>query len=638
LFEPLIKNLVRKLDVAAVAYLERQQLINLMAVPGTLMFLLLFWAFSGAGGLMLVLGLFVIALEVGIAIGLFLLKDRYEDQVLDWIGAADAIEGHLTGGDVFGEWTEFLQTPSRDPELESIRSLCQELPDEYPPKAVGEYCGPDGVALMHECIERLRVGIVSRAYEDFQVWWDARQDAKHGLDGPVRRTKKKRKKKKTKATGETRKTKKKAKLTGKRKLGRPSAGEADAVMRVASMSGGILDRDEQRRIDQEADQESVRAGKEDRRNAKRDARRARKATRKAMKIEKKLRIRAAMMEAVEDEMILYQDEELEDSVPQRRAAPMQRPHDPHADAYEDEEEEQQEYEQEEYEDEQEPEEDEQPAHHKQLRQQPPPPEPAPKQRRQRGLTEAAALQEVMRSGLTAHHYDDAQVRLTEQLGRFPKPREVLKALKAQSSKKSRKHAKQKKARRPSPSNKAMRPMAAFRIDSGPAVQGHKQLRPAGNARTVARVILVLGLIAGAPFAAWRVPRPETTPITISGKVHHRVLDHAPDIQHELRTPFEELFGYKPVNLVDGERIYVNDEDYKKCWPESWDAIYSGRYSVVITAEVTQLLFGGHSVARVTSAERVDLPVATTTEYTLEAPEAPQQWQPVRRIRRPRLRH
>ena len=144
---------------------------------------------------------------------------------------------------------------------------------------------------------------------------------------------------------------------------------------------------------------------------------------------------------------------------------------------------------------------------------------------------------------------------------------MLKALKAQSSKKSRKHAKQKKARRPSPSNKAMRPMAAFRIDSGPAVQGHKQRRPAGNARTVARVILVLGLIAGAPFAAWRVPRPETKPITISGKVHHRVLDHAPDIQHELRTPFEELFGYKPVNLVDGERIYVNDEDYKKCWPE-----------------------------------------------------------------------
>ena len=61
MFEPLIKNLVRKLDVAAVAYLERQQLINLMAVPGTLLFLLLFWAFSGAGGLMLVLGLFVVA-------------------------------------------------------------------------------------------------------------------------------------------------------------------------------------------------------------------------------------------------------------------------------------------------------------------------------------------------------------------------------------------------------------------------------------------------------------------------------------------------------------------------------------------------------------------------------------------------
>jgi len=631
LFEPLIKNLVRKLDIAAAAYLERQQLINLLAVPGTLLFLLLFWALSGAGGLMLVLGLFVVAIEVGVAVGLFLLKDKYEEQVLEWLGAADAIEGHLTGGDVFGEWTDFLQTPSRDPELETIRALCQTLPDDYPPKAIGDYCGPEGIAMMHECIERLRVGIVSRAYEDFTVWWDARQDARDGLDRPVRKTRSKKTKKKTRK-------KKTGKKRGLRRLGRATADEAEAVMRVASMSGGILDRDEQVRIDQEAQEESVRGDREDRRSAKRAARTARKATRKAMKIEKKMRIRAAMMEAVEDEMILYQDEELEESAPQRRSQTVQRPQDPHADAYEDEQEEDQEYEQEEeYEDEEEHEEE---AHHKPIRQQPPPPppEPAPKRRRQRGLTEAAALQEVMRSGLTAHHYDDAQVRLTEQLGRFPKPREVLKALKAQSSKKSAKREKKQKAKTRGRPNKAMRPMAAFRIDTGPAIQGRRQARTPGNARTVARVILVLGLIVGAPFAAWRIPRPETQPITLSGKVHHRVLDHAPDIQHELRTPFEELFGYKPVNLIDGERIYVNEADYKLCWPESWDAIYSGRYSVVITAEVTELLFGGYSVARITSAERVDLPVATTTEYTLEAPEDPQQWQPTRRFRRPRLHH
>ena len=50
MFEPLIKNLVRKLDIAAEAYLERQQMINLLAVPGTLLFLLLFCAAGASGG------------------------------------------------------------------------------------------------------------------------------------------------------------------------------------------------------------------------------------------------------------------------------------------------------------------------------------------------------------------------------------------------------------------------------------------------------------------------------------------------------------------------------------------------------------------------------------------------------------
>ena len=605
MFEPLIKNLLRKLDIAAEAYLERQQIINLLAVPGTLLFLLLFWAFSGAGGFMLVLGLFVVAIEVGIAVGLFLLKDKYEDQVLEWAGAADAIEGQLTGSDVFGEWTEFLQNPSTDPELEQIRALCQTLPDQYPPTVVGEYCGPDGITLMQESIVRLRVGIVSKGYEDFTVWWAARQDAKLGLDVPGRLPKKKKEKKKKKKKGTPR-------------FGRATADEADAVMRVASMSGGILDRSEQQRIDREAAEETVRSDKEDRRDAKRALRTAKKATKQAVKQEKKLRHRAAMIESVEDEMVLYQDEDPEDSAPQHRSHPTQTPPRPHVDTYEEEEEE---YEQD--------------APHRQIQQ--PKPPPAPKRRGQRGLTEAAALQEVMRIGLTAHHYDDAQVRLTEQLGRFPKPREVVKALKSQFSKKSLKRENKQKVKTTSASRKPQRPMGTFRIDSGVDMQGHRSRRPVSAVRTFARMVFVVGLIAGTPFAAWRIPRPETKPIMITGEVHHLILDHAPDIQHKIRTPFEELFGNRPVNLIDGERIYVNDEDYGLCWPESWDAIYEGRYSVLITAEVTQLLFGGYSVARITSAERVNMPVATGTDYAIETPSLPEQWKPARRFHRPRLR-
>ena len=602
MFEPLIKNLVRKLDNAAEAYLERQQMINLLAVPGTLLFLLLFWAFSGAGAFMLLLGLFVVAIEVGIAVGLFLLKDKYEDQVLEWVRAADAIEGRLTDDDLFGEWTEFLQSPCTDPELEQIRSLCQALPDQYPATEEGEYCGPEGIELMQQCIVRLRVGIVSRGYDDFTVWWAARQEAKHGLGGPVHKTRKR--KKKTKSTV---------------KLGRATADEADAVMHMASMSGGILNRSDQERIDREAGKESVKAGKEERRDAKRASRVARKATKLAVKQEKKLRHRAAMMEAVEDEMVLYEDEDLEDSVPQHLSGPTQTPARPHVET-----------------DDEDPQQDEQESYHSQIPHHSPPPPPAPKRRRKRGLTEAAAIQEVMRSGLTAHHYDDAQVRLTEHLGRCPKPSEVVKALKSQFSKKSQKREKKQKVKTAGPRRKAQRPMATFRIDSGDDMQSHQRRRPASAVRTFARMVFVFGLIVGAPFAVWRIPRPETKPIMITGEVQHRVLDHPPDMQHKLRTPFEELFGHKPVNLDGGERIYVNAEDYGLCWPESWDAIYEGRYSVIVTAEVRQLLFGGYGVARITSAERVDVPVATGTEYSLETPDIPEQWQPARRYHRPRF--
>ena len=76
LFEPLIKTILRKLDVGVEAYLERQQIINLLAIPSTILFLLLFWAFSGAGGAMLLLGLLLPTADVAASGGLFLWKEE----------------------------------------------------------------------------------------------------------------------------------------------------------------------------------------------------------------------------------------------------------------------------------------------------------------------------------------------------------------------------------------------------------------------------------------------------------------------------------------------------------------------------------------------------------------------------------
>ena len=592
MFEPLIKTILRKLDVGVEAYLERQQIINLLAIPSTILFLLLFWAFSGAGGAMLLLGLLLTTAEVGAAGGLFLLKEKYRDQIQEWTCAADAIEAQLTASDAFGEWTEFLQNPAGDPELEQIREMCQDLPDRYPPQDVGDYCGPEGLKLLQASIDRLRVGIATKAYEDFTLWRAVRKQGAGGAGASRRRSAR----------------------TSKRK-GTPAArgsapGEAAGVMRVPTMSGAFLDEETASRVDAEAEQESRRDVRRVGRAVRKDAKVARKATRRAVKDEKKLRQRAATLEAREDEMVLYQDDPDEEPAGRGMRAPMQAPVE---ECYEDEEEEE--------------------------AFEPAPPPPAPKRRRQRGLTEAAAIQQIMRAGLTAHQYDEAQHQLASKLGRDPKPAEVLKALTAQFSKKSQKRrarakAAQAKSNVKAANRSARRPMQTFRIDTMSDGKTSVQREPVGAARTFARLVFVMVMLAGSPFLAWRVPRPETTPLVITGEVRHQILDHAPDMQHQLRTPFEQLFGNKPVMLVDGKRLYVNAEDYVLCWPESWDEIYEGGYSVMITAEVRQLIFGGYSVASISSAERVYRPVATGSDLGIEpASDDP----PVRRWRQRGLR-
>ena len=596
MFEPLIKSILRKLDVGIEAYLERQQIINLLAIPSTILFLLLFWAFSGAGGAMLLLGVLLTTAEVGAAGGLFLLKEKYRDQIQEWTCAADAIEAQLTASDTFGEWTDFLQNPAGDPELKQIRELCQNLPDQYPPQAVGEYCGPEGLKLLQDCIERLRAGIASKAYEDFAAWRAVRKQGGGRAGASGRRSARTSKRKGTPAARGT------------------AREEAADVVRVPTMSGAFLDEETAARVDAEAEQESRRETKLVGRTARKDAKTARKATKKAVKEEKKFRRHATMLEAREDEMVLYEDDTDEEPAGRDMQAPVQAPMQPPVpESHEDDEEE----------------EEVEPA----------PPPPAPKRRRQRGLTEASAIQKAMRAGLTAHHYDEAQHQLASKLGRDPRPAEVLKALTAQFSKRSQRRwakakAKQAKSKTGQVKSPIRRPMQAFRIDGTSEKRASVQREPTGPVRTFARVVFVLAILAGSPFLAWRVPRPETKPLIITGEVRHQILDHAPDMQHQLRTPFEQLFGNKPVMLVDGNRLYVSAEDYVLCWPESWDEIYEGGYSVMITAEVRQLIFGGYSVASISSAERVYRPVATGSDLGI-APASDDP--PVRRWRQRGLR-
>jgi len=622
LLEPLIKVMLLKLDVAAERYFERQQLINLVAIPGTILFLMLFWAFSGAGGVVVLLGLFLTTVEVCLAAGLFLLRDRYEDLVREWANAADAIEAHLNGTDVFDEWTEFLQRPATDPALERMRVQCEELPDQYPPDSPDAYCGADGIRLLRSTVEQLRVGIISKAYADFVVWWAERNGRDTDLDKPSRsvgkktRTKKKKKKRKKKATGRSK---------------RASAGiSSDAVSSLPTLSSSFLAASTQDRVDREADEELEKEKRQQARHVRRAARVARRATRKAVRQEKKQHKRAAMLASLDDEVLLYEDDpetDIDRGLPRHTmrapvAPPVEEPVEQDVEeVYEE------------------------PVAPPPPRQLPPLPVPSPKppkQRRIRGMTEAAAIQRVMKAGFTAHDYDATHEQLSSRQGREIKPAEVVKTMfgRAKTDRKRRSSVRTSGPPKLGRRGSWGRAGGAFRIDGEPILQGERRRRDSGHSRTVGRVVVILVVLLSVPFATWRLPSPDAAPVVINGKVHHRILDKAPTVQHKLRTPFEGLFGNKPVMLLDGQRIYVDPKDYQLCWPESWSAIYKQGYSVVITAEARPLLFGGYSVATITSAKRIDRPVPTLTEIIVEPPEplAPpeppeRQWTPRRSLQR-----
>jgi hypothetical protein len=69
---------------------------------------------------------------------------------------ADTLEAFLTATGRPRDWDRFLSTPLGDPTLEAIRLRCGHLAEEFPPKAVGEYCSAAGKQVIREAIVRLR--------------------------------------------------------------------------------------------------------------------------------------------------------------------------------------------------------------------------------------------------------------------------------------------------------------------------------------------------------------------------------------------------------------------------------------------------------------------------------------------------
>ncbi len=317
---------------------------------------------------------------------------------------------------------------------------------------------------------------------------------------------------------------------------------------------------QRRKADREADTEAARADREEKRDAKRAARLAKKAVKKAVKHEKKTGRKGRTVDMPRElplppEQMPSLDDD-DDAPDEPLVVPVH----------------------------------EEPAYE----------EPAAP-RRARGLSEAGAIQMVMDAGFTAHDYDRAQHRLAAERRRQPAPSEVVKALLSRSKGGAAKTKKRRGRRR---KTGAPRPSVAARPGFGPK---ESLIFVQRRRRHPFRVLVLLALVPGLPFAAWRIPHGDA--VVIEGEVWHQALDTAPDIGHQLRTLFEEVLGNRPVSLVDGQRIYVSEADYLLCWPESWEEIYEHGYSMWVEAEARPLILGGYAVAKIARTERIDHPVA-----------------------------
>jgi hypothetical protein len=510
LFDPLIKLALSKVDPLIDAYLERQRIILMIAGPGTLLFLLLFWAFSGAGGLMLLGGLLLVVAEAVLVGGIYLLNEKYRDEIRQWLDAADAIEAFLTNADVFSEWTTFLATPQEDRRLEQLRKNCINLPKEYPPEPGCEYCGQEGLDLLEAYVKQLRVGVATKASEDFGKWWVA---WRAGRD--ERQERKAERRARAEAKGEA-----KAKIKAESRA-EAEAKAADKRATAAAEARQAAESAPVHPIPSLAPEQEIpepaparKAEKRSRRSVKAAKKKAKKTARKTAKAAKKKTTAMGL-----------------------------------------------------------------PSH-----------EPSTSLGHPTAMvTEAAAIQRIMDAGFTAHDYDRKQEQFIKHQGRVPSPSEVVRGLMTEQKQRGKVKGKGKR-----------RATGKVRVKV-------KDQR-VGKVRWM-RVVVVLGAIAGMPFAAWRIPQYKSSPIAIIGEVRYEVLDRPEDIRHQLRTPFEELFGNRPVTLVDGRRIYVTESDYKLCWPESWDAIYEKNYSMRISAKARPLYFNDYSVAEVKTVERIDNPMA-----------------------------
>ena len=82
-------------------------------------------------------------------------KSQYPKPRMSDLEVAHAIHKMADGECDADSWQNFISSFIQHPELETIRLRCIQLPSLYPPEKEDQYCGAEGLQIMHSIVDGL---------------------------------------------------------------------------------------------------------------------------------------------------------------------------------------------------------------------------------------------------------------------------------------------------------------------------------------------------------------------------------------------------------------------------------------------------------------------------------------------------
>ena len=77
-------------------------------------------------------------------------------RVADYETAATTIESIIEGRAKQWDWDEFTSIRKKDPFLESVRTRCVRVADEYPSKDEHTFCAAEGMGVLRSLVKEIR--------------------------------------------------------------------------------------------------------------------------------------------------------------------------------------------------------------------------------------------------------------------------------------------------------------------------------------------------------------------------------------------------------------------------------------------------------------------------------------------------